>query len=300
MAFLGYKSAEYAQSLSEFGEPRYLPHSKGWILERPTPSLHYTDAIACYPLFSCENWSKLHLDLHELQDQLVSITMVPNPFGQVDTVYLKNCFPDLMVPFKQHYVMNMREPIDKIVSRHHRKYARKALINIETEVCQAPIDFLEEWMDLHQHLIQKYQIEGIRAYTRRAFEQQLSLPSMVVLTAKYNHEVVGAQLWIIENDVAFGHVLAFSPEGIKLGAAYALYWFALNYFKGKVEWCDVGGLAGMQNTENDPLHQFKRGWSTGFKTSYLCGRVLNRDKYDELVAFNQQTSNFFPEYRSVY
>lgn len=300
IGLFGYRSENYAKSLSEYGKPKFLPHSKGWILERTIPGTDCTDAIGCYPLFSCETWSKLHLDLLELQNQLISITMVPDPFGQYDESYLKQCFPDLMMPFKNHFIMDMQKPINEIVSRHHRKYARKALQNIQTEVCETPFEFLDDWINLHQHLIQKHQVKGIRAFSRRAFEQQLSLPSMVVLTAKYNDEIVGAQLWIIENKVAYGHVLAFSPTGYKLGAAYGLYWFALNYFKNKVDWCDIGGLAGMQNNENTSLGQFKQGWSTGFKTSYLCGRIFNRIKYDELVAYNQQKEGFFPAYRSVY
>jgi hypothetical protein len=59
----GYMHPNYAHSLREFGEPRELPGSGGWILERIIPGTPYRDAMGCYPLFACNDWSKLANDL---------------------------------------------------------------------------------------------------------------------------------------------------------------------------------------------------------------------------------------------
>jgi len=251
-------------------------------------------------LFSCGNWSRLHSDIDELGGDLVSLSMVPNPFGDYDETYLHECFDDLVIPFKQHFVADMHRPIGDIVSRHHQKYAEKALRKIRTEVCTDPEDFLDEWVDLHKNLVQRHNIQGIRAFSRSAFEQQLRAPGLVVLRALRGDETVGAQLWFQQDEVAIGHVLAFTDLGYSLGATYALLWFALNHFSGKVKWCDLGGVAGLQENQSNGLSKFKDGWSTGKITAHLCGKILNREKYDKLVALNQNPTGFFPAYRTVF
>jgi hypothetical protein len=291
-----YASKEYAESLEEFGIPRQLPSSGGWVLQREIGNTGYGDAIGVYPVFSCQHWSNLHLDLASLDQDLVSLTMVPEPFGDYDIKYLRECFPDLMVPFKQHYTIDLNMPAEEIVSRHHRKYARKALTQVDAEVCSDPAGFLDEWISLHQHLIARHDIEGIRAYSRHAFARLLSLPGVVILRAIHRNRTVGAQIWAYQGEVAYGHVLAFNEAGYKLGATYALYWFAINYFQGKARWCDLGGVAGLNDSSN-LLGQFKEGWSTGKRTAYLCGRICNRELYNQLAGQYNHDTNFFPAYR---
>tara|TARA_R110002124_G_scaffold2530_2_gene16002 strand:- start:10704 stop:11606 length:903 start_codon:yes stop_codon:yes gene_type:complete len=297
MQELGYACSAYAESLGEFGTPRKLVESGGWILERAIPDSALRDAIGCYPIFSCSDWSRLHLDFDSIGDELVSVSMVPDPFGNYDIAYLRESFRDLVIPFKQHYVVDMERSLDDMMSRHHKLAVRKAQRKIQTEVCPEPLEFLDEWIALHQNLVLKHSITGIRGFSRRAFEQQLKTPGIVVLLAKHNGETVGAQLWFQQQKVAFGHVLAFSDIGYKLGASYALYWFALNYFSCKVRWCDLGGVAGHSDSTSRGLHQFKEGWSAEKRTAYFCGRILNATRYKELVAKKNSTADFFPAYR---
>ena len=54
----GYMHLGYAESLVEFGTPRELPRSGGWVLERQIPGFSYRDAMGCYPLFACQDWSQ--------------------------------------------------------------------------------------------------------------------------------------------------------------------------------------------------------------------------------------------------
>ena len=62
----GYAHPAYAHSLAEFGSPRPLPRSGGWLLERPIPGSPYRDAMGCYPLFAAQDWSRLYSDLDEI------------------------------------------------------------------------------------------------------------------------------------------------------------------------------------------------------------------------------------------
>ena len=98
----GYTHPLYAQSLAEFGVPHLLPRSKAWILERLVPGfLGERDAMGLYPIFTCADWSGLKQDLDELGKRFVNLAVVTDPFGDVNERYLSECFPDVMIPFKQ-------------------------------------------------------------------------------------------------------------------------------------------------------------------------------------------------------
>jgi hypothetical protein len=87
--FLGYTDPRYALSLQEFGEPLELPRCGGWILVRSIPGTPYKDAMSCYPLFACRDWTKLHEDLEQVGEDLVSLTLVNDPFSVVMPEYLE-------------------------------------------------------------------------------------------------------------------------------------------------------------------------------------------------------------------
>src|SRR5438105_60435 len=123
----GYMHANYARSLSEFGIPRALRHSGGWILERAVPGGVERDAMGAYPLFACADWSGLGTDLEDLRSELVSLALVTDPLAGCDPDQLRRCFADVVLPFKEHFVADLARPVDALVSRHHRRYARSAL-----------------------------------------------------------------------------------------------------------------------------------------------------------------------------
>src|SRR5438045_5100866 len=90
----GYAHPQYAASLGEYGAPRLLPRSRGWILERPIPGTDVRDAMGCYPLFACQDWSGLSDDLAEISRErsLVSVVLVTDPFGEYHEADLHAAF----------------------------------------------------------------------------------------------------------------------------------------------------------------------------------------------------------------
>ena len=61
--------------------------------------------------------------------------------------------------------------------------------------------------------------------------------------------------------------------------------------------CEIAG-AGVEANSTDGLSRFKKGWSTGTRTVYFCGRIFNHTKYSEIVrAKGISVSNYFPAYR---
>jgi hypothetical protein len=221
----------HAESLAEFGTPRELPHCGGWLLERAIPGTAARDAMGCYPLFACRDWLGLCMDLDGLQGELVSVSLVADPFGNYDRTLLEKCF-DVVSPFKEHFVADLSEPPEAIASKHHYKYALKALGEVAVQVCPEPLQLLEEWVSLYRVLTARHGITGIRAFSRAAFEKQLAIPGMVVLYAARRDTIVAANLFFVQGETAYDHLTASTVEGYEYRASYALKWCAMQYFVG--------------------------------------------------------------------
>ena len=267
-------------------------------MERRIPEFSWADAMGCYPMFICKDWTQLGLDLEDLGTDLVSLALVTEPFGDVDESYLRQCFRDVVIRFKEHFVVDLSLPQDKIVSAHHRYYARKVLKHLVVEECPEPSQFMDDWVSLYANLIDRHNLQGIKAFSKEAFARQLAIPGTVMLRVKHQGTPVGAQIWFLHGDAGYSHLTAISEAGYSLRASYALYWFAIEHFAGKARWLDLGAGAGTSCDGNDGLSEFKRGWSTGIRPVYFCGRIFNHDRYAEIVnAKGIAKTNYFPAYR---
>ena len=296
----GYMHRLYAESLAEFGEPRKLSRCKGWILVRDIAGSSWQDAMGCYPLFACLDWQQLGADLEEIGSDLVSLALVTDPFGAYDESLLQRCFGDLVYPYKEHYVVDLQQPLTSYVSTHHRRYARKALQVVRVETCHDPVVLLEDWVDLYSQLIRKHNIQGIAAFSRLAFTKQLGIPGLVAFRAIYENETVGILLWYAQGRVGYYHLGAFSNTGYSVRASFALFWHAIDHFasSGTTRWLDLGAGAGVMKDKTDGLSRFKQGWSSGTRTAFFCGRIFDPAKYSELARVGQSPStNYFPAYR---
>jgi len=294
----GYLHPSYAEALAELGTPLELPRSAGWILKRQIPGSPHFDAMGCYPLFACRDWSQLGADLDDLGNDLVSLSAVSDPFGGYDVARLQQCFGDVVRPYKQHFVVDLSRPMGTIVSNHHWRYSQKALGNVDVRECKEPIRFLSEWIELYATLIRRHHIKGIPAFSRCSFAKQLQVPGIAAFQALRDEAIVGMTLWYVQGDVGYYHLGAYSERGYELQASYALFWYALSYFANKLKWLNLGGGAGIRARAADGLSRFKQGWSTGVRNVYFCGRVFNRAKYAEMVEVTgTSATDYFPAYR---
>jgi hypothetical protein len=293
----GYLHPAYALSLSEFGTPRVLRQSGGSILERPIPGFRYRDAMGCYPLFCCGDWSKLQADLAAVELELVSLALVTDPFGNYDVPLLKTSF-DRVVPFKSHFVIDLQSPFEASITKHHRYYARKATNEVAVEYCDDPSKFIDEWLELYSNLIQRHSLRGLKALSRVSLLKQLDVPGIVMFRALYRGQTVGAHLWYVQGDIAYSHLQATNSAGYRLGAAYALYWHSIHWFAGGLRWLDLGGDAGTGTKNTGGLSLFKCGWSRTTRIAYFCGRIFQPAEYLEIsdAACRERTS-YFPVYR---
>ena len=295
----GYLHPGYAASFSEYGVPRELPRCRGWILERKIPRLPDYDAMGCYPLFACEDWSQLTKDLDEIGDDLVSVVLVTDPFGNYDEAVLRRSF-SLVTPFKEHYVADLRRPFAEIVTKDRNQCARTShKRGVRVEECPDPTQYIDDWMRLFHVWAEGHNVHGIRAFSRETFLRQFRLPGLVMLRAVHQDATVAIGLFAIHGDVAYAHLVAFDEIAYRLRASCALYMAGIEHLADRVRWIDWGGNAGVKDDPTDGLGQFKMGWSTGRRTAYLCGRVLNRARYSDIIkAKDVPATSYFPAYRA--
>jgi hypothetical protein len=297
----GYLHPGYIRSLAEFGSPRILSRSGGQLLERAIPGSEHFDGLGSYPIFACADWTGLSVDFEELQHRLVAVWVVTDPFGEYTPCDLKRYFPDLVLPYKKHFVTDLSCSPTDFVCAHHQRNIRASLLRLKVEECTRSVSVLDAWCDLYHNLVRRHGIQGLQAFSRTSFDQQLRLPGLVVLRAQSRRQTVGMLLWYVHGNVAYYHLGAFSDEGYTLGASFALFWHAITYFAQRgFRWLSLGAGAGVHSQAADGLTRFKKGWSTGSRTVYLCGRIFNRALYHRLSEAVRPSARdrVFPAYRA--
>jgi Acetyltransferase (GNAT) domain len=297
----GYAHADYASALADFGSPRWLSACGGWVLERPIradSAAH--DAMGCYPLFCCADWNGLPDDLERLERDLVSLVLVTDPMADLPPAWLARCFGDLARPFKEHYVADLSQAAEQFVDAHHRRNARQALGNVNIEVTESPYLWAAEWTSLYQQLIAHHSITGLPAFSTTSLTAQLKVPGAIAVRARHGDATVAMLVWYVDDDVAYYHLGASSPEGYARKASFGLFWESLAYFADRgIAWLELGSGAGTVASNDDGLSRFKRGWSTGTRTAYLCGRIFDPGAYAALTADSGvESGKYFPAYRT--
>ncbi len=300
-ASTGYLSPRYAESLAEFGEPLELPQCGAWLLERSIAGSTRRDAMGCYPLFSCRDWSKLRDDIDRLAGRLLTLALVVDPFSPLTANELAAGF-DRVIPFKDHFVVDLAVPSERHVTTHHRHYARKSLRKIKVQAVSDPPRHLEEWVSLYATLIERHQLRGLKAFSRESFRRQLEVPGMVMFLGTLGDQIVGAHLWYVQGEVAYSHLSATSDIGYGCRATYGIYWTAIETFKerfsGSVRWLNLGAGAGVGGDGKDGLTEFKSGWATSTKPAFFCGKIFDRPAYEEMSrGVSAEQAGYFPAYR---
>ena len=52
--------------------------------------------MGCYPLFACQDWSQLSADLENIEDDLIALSLVTDPFGEYTPAYLQQWVDGLL------------------------------------------------------------------------------------------------------------------------------------------------------------------------------------------------------------
>lgn len=295
----GYQHPFYASAFSEYGRPSQLERTHGWLLVRAIQNTPWFDAMGCYPFFSCLNWDTLAEDIEALKASCVAATIVTDPFGTYTENHLRAGFPDLLMEFKKHYVIDLTKTAESYVCNHHQRNARKALKRVSVENCDRPEQLIDEWLEIYGHIVRRYRLGGILAFSKNSFLQMLQVPGIIVFRAISGTQTVCMQLWYEQGDVAYYHLGASNDLGYECKAAFAMFWTAIHYFTSRgFKWIGLGGGAGLHDKQENGLSRFKSGWANSHRTTYLCGRILNPEVYRRIHQDRGgHKTDYFPAYR---
>lgn len=288
-----YNSSEYAATQSHVGQPRFLPQAGGWILQRPLPHGAGQDASSPYPLFCCERWNRLDEDLRELRrDGLVSLTLVTEPFDAL----APEAFAGFQVrrAFKEHVVSNLSKPAEQQVATRFRRTALRALKNLTVEVHWQPATHLDTWMRLYAELVRRHQIGPRRLVPRESMRRLFEMRDVVLMLALRQGEPVGGTVAVAQGDTLYSHLAAFTPDGYRCGASYALDWEAMHAMRGHADWIDWGG----GSSHSPGLWSYKAGLGQYRRTTWLLGAVLDPAAYARACAGVRAVDGYFPAYRA--
>lgn len=277
----GYMSMEYAESLREWGDPMDLGYGAR-MLRRAIPGTSYYDLMGVYPLMCCDEWDTVKHRLGMWQDHVSAVWVADPLSGDWDTSWL-----DVHRHYKDHFLVDYNKPLE--ISKHHRYYTRQ--FDGQVEVVTDPD--VHEWTMMYDTLVDKHGITGIQRFSRWCFGYQFeNVPGLVAFHAYDRNIPLGMHLWYIQGNVAYSHLAACSHWGYQRFASYALMQYALEFFANSVRYLDLGGVT---DGDGNGLQFFKRGWSNDTIPAYLCGKILDREKYEELSSGRE--TEYFPAYR---
>lgn len=201
----GYLHPGYAASFSEWGTPWALPRAGGWAPIRQVPGSVEADAMGCYPLLTCTDWSGLAADLEDGVGRAVAFSAVVDPLAVVAEEHLRAAFPHVLRRFKDHFVVELacRVPVG---SAEHRRKARRARARVDLDLREDARPLLNEWTSLYALLIQRHGIRGMRAFSHASFAAQLGVPGMRAVRAEASGKTVGITLWAEHGDNVYYHL----------------------------------------------------------------------------------------------
>ena len=290
-----YATLEYGESLRHLGEPIRVAEWGTTVLRRKCGLGHY-DALGTYPIMVFKPDCDLAGGLVRLtQLGLVSAVLVVDDSLRAELPALQAF--DFVRPFKQHFLYERsRSPIP--YSKHHRYEIRRARAAVRVERFELA-EHLAAWIDLYQSLVARRGLERtMHAFPRAHHEALAQLPGVIAIGAFANDRLVSCHVWICHKGHAMSHLAASSEEGYALRAAYAVNAGAIELI-GECRTLNFGGAAGSGDDDEAGLARFKRGFSNAVAASYLCGKVLARDAYCELLrrAGVPIDASYFPAYR---
>lgn len=293
----GYGDPRYLESLREFGRPVRLAGSiSGW-LEREIPGSDLRDLRAPYPLLQCGDWDALALDFERSDGAWVSATAVPDPLTAPDSVTLKKLFPDLCRPYKEHFIVGLDGGYEGPYASGHRRNVARARRECMVESVPASATVLETWVGLYGELVHRHGILGIAGFSALAFTEQFALSGLRIYQTRADRDIVAMTLWLVDGERAYYHLGASSEEGYRRSANFGMFDLALKDFAQEGIRCVLlGAGAGTYSAGDDGLTRFKSGWANETRTAYLCGRILDRRRYESLTG--PQNNEFFPAYRA--
>lgn len=294
-----YATRQYAQiAAGSCDTVTSIPSWKQYVVRRSVgdvASVCGVDAAGCYPVSPFEEDIDLLAGFEALRSQgCVSVVIVADPVLRPCDRQLSDAF-DICRPFKTHYLYDRRKgPVR--YSKHHRYEVRRAGADVR-KIDLA--EHLDEWVSLYCDLVQRHSITGSAAFSDRALKAMSRIDGLVTFGAFVDDQMVACHLWLRAGETVHSHLAASNSVGRGCGAAYSLYDRAIRHFA-DAKMIDFGGAAGLIEDPRNGLARFKRGFANASAPTYLCGKILDRKRYDMLSAAMEtpRKMDYFPAYRA--
>jgi hypothetical protein len=136
--------------------------------------------------------------------------MVTGPIGIEDPSRLRDCFPDLVVRFKQHYTFDLTRAL-AAQSRAIAATTLHGLRDVAVHVCEQARNWATIWT------LEPYGCAAVTFWVAAVFLLSVRAPSggagLVMFRAVYRNEVVGMTLWYVQDEVAHYPLAASSNLG---------------------------------------------------------------------------------------
>jgi hypothetical protein len=288
-----YASEQYACAFEGIGVPLACPGLGTWVLVRAIPGTARVDGAGGYPLAVLHPQADLSADVERLRERgIVSLALVADPFFGPSPQRLQSQF-DVVRPFKRHFVHDYARAFR--YGGHHRYEVKRAHADCEVRAV-ALGEHLAGWTQLYRELCARHGIEGLQRFSPVYFARLAELPGLHALAAWRSGTLIGMHLFVEHEGVAYSHLAAFSEEGYRCRAGYALNDHAIVHFSGR-RLLDFGGAAGAGDAESG-LARFKRGFANAEETVHLCGKVVDGAAYD-LLCRGARPTEYFPAYRGA-
>ncbi|MFO0388476.1 MAG: hypothetical protein ACK502_01975 [Alphaproteobacteria bacterium] len=291
-----YATVAFAESLAHWGKPFEVPEWGGGVMLREI-SAGLQDAAGIYPITPLNKNADIAGGLARLRDVgLVSVVLVLDDFHRLHMNTLKEHF-DTVDSFKPHYLYRP-EKGEMIYGSHHKRAVKTAYKHVKVDVLDLR-KHVHEWAELYDALIAKLGLSGLHAFPLAHHQQIAGIQGMVAIGAWMGDELVSCHIWADDGEYVHSHLVASNDKGYESRAAYAVNDTSLRYFSGR-KLLNFGGGAGNSVGSDDGLARFKKGFSNDTAESYICGAILDKEKYQQLVnarKFNVPV-RFFPAYRA--
>jgi hypothetical protein len=291
-----YSTIEFGESLRHIGEPIYIPEWGTTVLRRAC-GMGYTDAIGTYPITVFKPGCDLAAGLDRLSCLgLVSIVVVIEDVWRPELADLRRTF-DVTRAFKRHYVYD-RDVSTFPFSKNHRYKIQRAGRAVRVQQFNLATR-LDDWDGLYQTLIGRHGLAGtMHAFPRRHHGALAKLPGITAIGAFAEGQLVSCHIWARHDGHAMSHLVASNESGYASRAAYALNAASIDLLA-DCRTLNFGGSAGADDDPEAGLARFKRGFANTAAPSYLCGKILAVDAYDELSrqADVSSDASYFPAYR---
>jgi hypothetical protein len=290
-----YATERYAQSLLRNGYIVPVPEWGCFVLVRPILG-QLEDASGPYPITIMAQGADISGGLRRLWAlDLVSVVLVVDDFHRPSIERLAAEF-DFVRPFKTHFLHKPAEGPPRY-DKHHRYEVRRARRSVDVAILDLDSK-LEDWMALYSVLSTRHQLSGIHDLPREHHATLAGLGGVTAIGAWADGELAACHIWVHNAGRVHSHLAASSERGYACGAAYAVNDASLKHFAG-AELVNFGGPAGAADHQDDGLALFKRGFANATARSYVCGKVLNHERYRWLTEQKTvgQDETYFPAYR---